>query len=62
MALCESLFWQAGWRNDEFLSRVAASFVSDVEVAAKPDAKSQSEIDSERRPKCHWQQKSSVAS
>ena len=42
----ESLLWQAGWRNDEILSRVAASFVSDVEVAAELDAKSQSEVES----------------
>ena len=42
----ESLLWQAGWRNDEILSRVAASFVSDVKVAAELDAKSQSEIES----------------
>ena len=39
---CKSLLWQAGLRNDEILSRVAASFVSDVEVAAELDAKSQS--------------------
>ena len=38
----KSLLWQAGWRNDEILSRVAASFVSVVEVAAELDAKSQS--------------------
>ena len=42
----KSLLWQAGWRNDEILSRVAASFVSDVEVAAELDAKSQSEVES----------------
>ena len=44
----KSLLWQAGWRNDEILSRVAASFVSDVEVAAELDAKSQSKIESEK--------------
>ena len=42
----ESLLWQASWRNEEILSRVAASFVSDVEVAAELDAKSQSEVES----------------
>ena len=42
----ESLLWQADWRNDEILRRVAASFVSDVEVAAELDAKSQSEVES----------------
>ena len=41
-----SLLWQASWRNDGILSRVAASFVSDVEVAAELDAKSQSEVES----------------
>ena len=42
----ESLLWQAGWRNEMILGRVAASIVSDVEVAAELDAKSQSEIES----------------
>ena len=42
----ESLLWQAGWRNDEFLNRVTASFVSHVEVAADLHAKSQSEVES----------------
>ena len=42
----ESLLWQAGWRNEMILGRVAASIVSDVEVAPELDAKSQSEVES----------------
>ena len=36
----KSLLWQAGWRNDEILNQVAASFVSDVEDAAELDTES----------------------
>ena len=58
----ESLLWQAGWRNDEILSRVAASFVSDVRL--RPSWMQRVSLRSSlgRHLRCRWRKWSSVAS